>query len=151
MEKLLDTNVSLELAREAYTKQARHMVINPSRIFLQVPEGASVYCMTAHVLGSLSVAVKIARVGPRNASMMIPTTLATLYVYNSQTGELIAEIEAETLTAMRTAASTAVATEKLARTSSSVLGLFGTGKQAQAHVPAILNVRPIETILTYAR
>jgi alanine dehydrogenase len=151
VEKSLDVSTSIELAREAYRLQARGKVLNPSRAWLSVPDGASLYCMPAHILGSRTVAVKIARVASNEPSTSVPSTLATLYVYDSKTGESVAEIEAATLTAKRTAASTAVATDVLARTDSKVLGIFGTGVQAEAHIPAIMHVRKLDNILVYSR
>ncbi len=151
VERSLDVSTSIELAREAYRRQAKGRVVNPSRAWLSVPDGASLYCMPAHVLGSKTVVVKIARVAPNKPGSFLPSTLATLFLYDSRTGEAVAEIEAATLTAKRTAASTAVATDELARANSKVLGVFGTGTQAEAHIPAIMQVRKLDKILVYSR
>lgn len=147
----LDISTSIDLARDAYRLQATNKILNPSRALLNVPGGASLYCMPAHVLGSNAIAVKIARVAPDNAVSSLPSTLATLYLYDSKTGECVAEIDAEALTAKRTAASTAVATDELAREDSTVLGIFGTGRQAEAHIPALMHVRELTRILVYSR
>jgi ornithine cyclodeaminase/alanine dehydrogenase-like protein (mu-crystallin family) len=64
---------------------------------------------------------------------------------------LQAEIPAESLTAIRTAASSAVATDVLARREVEFLGLLGAGRQAEAHVPAIQQVRDISRIVVYSR
>jgi ornithine cyclodeaminase/alanine dehydrogenase-like protein (mu-crystallin family) len=72
-------------------------------------------------------------------------------VYDSQSGVLQAEIPAESLTAIRTAASSAVATDVLARRDVECLGLLGAGRQAEAHVPAIQQVRDISRIVVYSR
>src|SRR5437879_3471778 len=143
----LDISTSIDLARDAYRQQATGKVLNPSRALLNVPGGASLYCMPAHVLGSKAIAVKIARVAPDNVVSSLPSTLATLYLYDSKTGECVAEIDAEALTAKRTAASTAVATDELAREDSKVLGIFGTGRQAEVHIPALMHVRELTKIL----
>ena len=147
----LDISTSIELARDAYRLQGTDKVLNPSRALLNVPGGASLYCMPAHVLGSKAIAVKIARVAPDNVVSSLPSTLATLYLYDSKTGECVAEIDAEALTAKRTAASTAVATDELAREDSRALGIFGTGGQAEAHIPALMHVRELTKILVYSR
>ncbi|TMI38008.1 hypothetical protein E6H23_10865 [Candidatus Bathyarchaeota archaeon] len=91
----LDISTSIDLARDAYRLQATNKILNPSRALLNVPGGASLYCMPAHVLGSNAIAVKIARVAPDNAVSSLPSTLATLYLYDSKTGECVAEIDAE--------------------------------------------------------
>jgi len=77
--------------------------------------------------------------------------MASLYVYDSTTGVELARVEAEELTAIRTAASSAVATDLLAPSSCETLGIIGTGKQAKAQVPALLKVRRFSEILVYSR
>jgi ornithine cyclodeaminase len=72
-------------------------------------------------------------------------------MFDENSGEPVAVIEAGTLTAIRTAAATASATQHLARTDARTLGLFGTGEQAKWHVPALLAVREFESITVWAR
>src|SRR3982074_2100722 len=54
------------------------------------------------------------------------------------------------LTAMRTAAGSAVATRALARPDARSLGVFGTGVQARFHVETIRRVRALERVLVSA-
>jgi ornithine cyclodeaminase/alanine dehydrogenase-like protein (mu-crystallin family) len=77
--------------------------------------------------------------------------MSDVLVYDSQSGALQAEIPGESLTAVRTAASSAVATDVLARKDVECLGLFGAGRQAEAHVPAIQQVREISRVVVYSR
>jgi ornithine cyclodeaminase/alanine dehydrogenase-like protein (mu-crystallin family) len=77
--------------------------------------------------------------------------MSDILVYDSQSGVLLAEVPGESLTAIRTAASSAVATDLLARRHVECLGLFGTGRQAEAHVPAIQQVRDISRVVVYSR
>jgi len=55
------------------------------------------------------------------------------------------------LTAIRTAASSALATDILALKELDTLGVIGTGIQARAHVPAIMEVRNVSRVLVYSR
>jgi ornithine cyclodeaminase/alanine dehydrogenase-like protein (mu-crystallin family) len=77
--------------------------------------------------------------------------MSDILVYDSRSGVLLAEIPGESLTAIRTAASSAVATDVLARRDVKSLGLLGTGRQAEAHVPAIQQVRDISRVVVYSR
>src|SRR6266487_6014894 len=138
---LLSFSKAVELVREAYVRLARGEAANPSRVLLSVPGGASMFFMPGHVYGQGSVAVKVARVNAGNPKVALPTVLLTIYAFDANTGEQIAEVEAEWLTAVRTAASTAVATDALARNNVKVLGVFGSGKEATAHIPALMLVR----------
>ncbi len=142
---------SIRLAREAYVKLAKGKVVSPERAWLATSEGLSVYCMPSYVGGGKTVSVKIARLNPENPTWSLPSVQAIVHVYDSRTGRELARVEAETLTAMRTAASSAVATNLLARRDAAVLGVFGTGKQARAHVRAIKHVRKISRILVHSR
>jgi ornithine cyclodeaminase/alanine dehydrogenase-like protein (mu-crystallin family) len=148
---LLRFSGAVELAREAYVKLANREAVNPERILLTVPGGASMFFMPAHVSGQGTVSIKIARVNSDNSARFLPTVMSDVLVYDSRSGVLLAEIPGETLTAIRTAASSAVATDVLARRDAKSLGLLGTGRQAVAHVPAIQQVRDISRVVVYSR
>jgi ornithine cyclodeaminase/alanine dehydrogenase-like protein (mu-crystallin family) len=107
--------------------------------------------MPAHVNSLETVSVKVVSVNPRNGYLSLPSTSATVHVFNSKTGREVAAIAGNNLTAIRTAASSALATKVLALKDAETLGVIGTGKQALAHVPAILEVRDVSRVLAYSR
>jgi ornithine cyclodeaminase/alanine dehydrogenase-like protein (mu-crystallin family) len=148
---LLPYSKAIELAREAYLRLANGKAVNPDRVWLTVPNGASMFFMPAYVSGQRTVSVKIARLNSKNSAVSLPTVMSDILVYDSQSGVLLAEIPGESLTAIRTAASSAVATDILARRRVECLGLLGTGRQAEAHVPAIQQVRDIPRVVIYSR
>lgn len=74
-----------------------------------------------------------------------------VYVFSAASGVLRAVVEADRLGMMRTAAASAVATRWLARPDAQVLGLFGSGWQAEGHVEAIAAVRPLRRVKVFAR
>ena len=80
-----------------------------------------------------------------------PSVLATTSLYDPADGRLTAVCEATVLTALRTGAASAVATDVLARPGASVLGLVGCGAQAVTQAHAISRVRPLERILAHDR
>jgi len=151
VKRLLPFAKAIELVREAYVRLARGEAANPLRVLLSVPGGASMLFMPGHVYGQGSVAVKVARVNAGNPRVSLPTVLLTIYAYDATTGVQVAEVEGEWLTAVRTAASTAVATDLLARKNVRVLGVFGTGMEATTHIPMLMQVRDFEKILVYSR
>ena len=109
------------------------------------------FFMPGHVYGQGSVAVKVARVNAWNPRVSLPTVLLTIYAYDSTTGVQVAEVQGEWLTAVRTAASTTVATDILASKSVRVLGVFGTGREAVTHIPMLMLVRDFDKVLVYSR
>ncbi len=147
----LTVRKSIQLARQAYVKRERELVLEPLRTWFTIPGGASFYFMPAHVIGLRTVSVKVVSVKPGNGNRSVPSTSATIYVFDSKTGSPLARIEGENLTAIRTAASSALATDILALKEPDTLGIIGTGKQARAHVPAIVEVRNVSRVLVYSR
>lgn len=86
---------------------------------------------------------------PRNQGL--PTVLATTSLYDTVDGRLVSLSEATLLTALRTGAASAIATDVLAIPGASDLGLIGCGAQAVSQVHAISRVRPITKVVGYDR
>jgi ornithine cyclodeaminase/alanine dehydrogenase-like protein (mu-crystallin family) len=72
---------------------------------------------------------------------------ATYELLDPETGISIAHMEADYLTDLRTAATSAVATDLLARTDAQTLGIFGSGRQAAAHLTVLPCVRKFKRFL----
>jgi ornithine cyclodeaminase/alanine dehydrogenase-like protein (mu-crystallin family) len=76
---------------------------------------------------------------------------ATYILLDSATGCSKLVIAANYLTDLRTAATSAVATKFLARPDAHVLGIFGTGRQARAHLRVLRTVRDFQRALVCGR
>lgn len=74
-----------------------------------------------------------------------------VHLYDASSGSLRAVLEADRLGMMRTAAASGVATRCLARPEARVLGMFGTGWQAEGHLEAIAAVRALDRVKVYSR
>jgi ornithine cyclodeaminase len=74
-----------------------------------------------------------------------------VHVFSASTGALRVVLEADLLGMMRTGAASGVATRWLARPDAEVLGLFGSGWQAEGHVEAIAAVRALRRVKVFAR
>jgi ornithine cyclodeaminase len=72
---------------------------------------------------------------------------ASYELLDPATGVVVARIEANYLTDLRTAATSAVATDLLARPDAHTLGVFGSGRQATAHLTALPRVRAFRRFL----
>ncbi|MGH9476473.1 MAG: ornithine cyclodeaminase family protein [Terriglobales bacterium] len=110
----------------------------PARIAVQAPEG-----LLAAMPGAASgmLGAKLVSVFPRNPSRGLPGHQALLALFDAATGTPVAVMDATALTAARTGAVSAVATEQLSRQDARVLAILGTGVQAQAHWEAVRRVR----------
>ncbi len=78
-----------------------------------------------------------------------PSVLATTSIYDTTDGRLLMVCEATVLTALRTGAASAVATDVLSRPDASTLGMIGCGAQAVSQIHAISRVRPIEKVIAF--
>jgi ornithine cyclodeaminase/alanine dehydrogenase-like protein (mu-crystallin family) len=72
-------------------------------------------------------------------------------LFEGATGKLLALVDAEAITLIRTAAASAVATDALASRNASRLAVLGTGHQAEAHIRAIQHVRALTDIFLWGR
>jgi alanine dehydrogenase len=72
-------------------------------------------------------------------------------LYESQTGDLLAMMEADRLGQMRTGAASGVATKYMARADADTVGIYGTGWQAESQLMAVCAVRNIKLIKAYSR
>jgi ornithine cyclodeaminase len=85
------------------------------------------------------------------AAAGIPSHRGMLVLFDSASGAPACLIEAGELTAIRTAAASAAATDALARPEASRLAILGTGEQAWRHIEAIAHVRQLTEILIWGR
>lgn len=72
-------------------------------------------------------------------------------LYSTETGELLAMIEANRLGQLRTGAASAVATKHMARPDAGSVGIIGTGWQARSQILAISRVRPVALVKCHSR
>ncbi len=72
-------------------------------------------------------------------------------LFDGESGEMLAFMQADKLGQMRTGAASGIATKYMARKDASVLGLFGTGWQAETQAAAICAVRPIKEVKVFGR
>jgi ornithine cyclodeaminase len=94
---------------------------------------------------------KVLSVFPKNFEVGRPSHQGVVMLFDPVTGELSCIAEAREITAVRTAAASAVATDALARPNASRLALLGYGEQAGTHLRAIGKVRALETVTVWGR
>jgi ornithine cyclodeaminase/alanine dehydrogenase-like protein (mu-crystallin family) len=95
--------------------------------------------------------VKIVNVTPGNSTRGLPAITASYLVFDEVTGEHRAILDGATLTAMRTAAVSALAAKHLAAADAKTLLVVGSGRVANELPFAFKAVRPIEEVLVWSR
>lgn len=94
---------------------------------------------------------KAVSVFPDNAKYDLNPHQGLVVLIDNRSGRPRAILNGSTVTALRTAAVSAAATDALSRADTKVLGLIGAGRQAFEHALALSLVRPFEKILIYSR
>jgi ornithine cyclodeaminase/alanine dehydrogenase-like protein (mu-crystallin family) len=96
------------------------------------------------------VYIKVVGYHPESGTLHgLPTILSTQSMYSVNDGHMISLMDASFATALRTGATSAVASKVLARPGSSVIGFIGTGAQAVTQLHALSRLFPIEKIYLF--
>ena len=90
--------------------------------------------------------VKLLSLFPGNPAKGFSSHRGAVMVFEPETGAAVAMMEADLLTAKRTAAASGVATRALARPDAARLSIIGYGEQAEHHLDAMLAVRPVARV-----
>lgn len=124
----------------------------PLRSVIHLPDGSgSLYTMPAFVARPAALAVKLITIVHDNEARSLPTHQGIVVVFDPRTGVPSLLLDAARLTAIRTAAVSAVATRALAAESAAVLAVLGTGVQARSHIAALPLVRPVRELRIWGR
>ena len=99
---------------------------------------------------SLSV-VKTVGLSPANSARGLPHIGGIIVVHDGESGLPVAVLDAEHITAVRTAAISLVAARRLARADSRSIGFIGCGVQAASHLDALASELPVERIVAFSR
>jgi ornithine cyclodeaminase len=98
-----------------------------------------------------SMGAKVIAVYPANARRGLSSHMGVIVLFDVREGVPLAMIDASSITGMRTAAATAVATRALSPDDACDLTIIGTGEQAAAHLHAISLVRRLRTVRIWGR
>lgn len=121
----------------------------PPRIAARAPKGM-LAAMPGYLEG-VGLVVKAVSVFAENHGTDIPSHQGLIVVCDEHTGTPVAIMDGASVTALRTAASAAVAADLLARPESSVLAIIGGGVQGHSHLAAFADLRPWSDIRIASR
>ena len=105
--------------------------------------------MPAFLPSANALTTKLVSLFPRNTDR--PTHQAVIVAFDPDNGSPAALMDGEAITAARTAAGSALATDLLARKEAAVLAVIGTGVQARAHLRALARVRAFREVRVAGR
>ncbi len=152
LRRLLPMEQCIDAVKGALTDLANGGGIQPLRPVMWMPERVGALGMMPGHLSSINtLGIKTVTVFPGNAGTEFDSHQGTVMLFDDSNGRLKAIVDASEITAIRTGAASAVATDILARANSSTLAILGSGVQATTHLEAIPLVRPIEKVRIWSR
>ena len=150
--RLLPMAECLDVMARTLAALARGEALLPLRQVLMLPGGQGAFgAMPAHLSSPPAVGIKVITVFPGNHGTAYDSHQGAVLLFETERGRLLAVMDASSITAIRTAAVSGVATRALARADASTLALLGSGVQAATHLEAVALVRPLRRVRVWSR
>lgn len=152
VEALLPMPLAIAAMRSAMMQVSQGRTVLPLRQFMAIPDApGKLAVMPGYLADPPLFGVKTVAKYRHPPGSPHGSHVGVLQLFDATTGLLLAIIEGGRLTAIRTAAASALATDVLARPEASRLAILGTGEQARRHVIALAAVRPITEVRVWGR
>jgi ornithine cyclodeaminase/alanine dehydrogenase-like protein (mu-crystallin family) len=149
--RLLPYDECIPLMREAMIALSRGRTSQLLRAILDLPQGRAFGVMPGAMLDDGVFGAKLVSVYPGNFATGGPSHQGVVALFDAETGAPSAILDAGEITAIRTAAASAAATDALARPNAASLAILGYGEQARRHVEAIGCVRDTARLTVWGR
>ena len=140
---LLNIQTAIEAVEEVLRDQAEGAATNRPRYRVAAP-ASQLHVMSAGDRRLGVYGFKAYTASKKGARFLV-------MLYDSETGDLLAMIEADRLGQMRTGAASGVATKFMAREAADTVGIIGTGWQSESQLMAVCAVRSIKSIKAFSR
>jgi len=149
---LLSMRQCIGLMEDALASLARGEVLLPLRPVLRIPDSQNVFAlMPAYSKSLKAIGTKFISVYPGNHGTEFDSHQGAVILVDGEHGNVLALMDAASITAIRTAAVSAVATKLLARKGATTLAILGSGVQGHSHVDAMLAAHPFERVIVWSR
>lgn len=148
---LLPMERCVDLMAEALAALARDEAVNPLRSGIAVAGGQGVLVLMPAALGRRGAfGAKVLSVFAGNRSIGLESHQGLVVLFEPEHGQPVAVMDASEITAIRTAAVSAVATRALSNERAGDLAIIGSGTQARAHLEAMRAVRAITRVRAWS-
>lgn len=144
----------IDVMDQALRDVAAGRAILPLRTVVRLPDSPNAFAAMPAVLGegqSASIGAKIITVFPGNEATPFDSHIGVVLLFDNVNGQLLAIADASSITAIRTAAVSGVATRALARPDAGDLAILGAGVLAMPHLDAMCAVRTIRRVRVWNR
>jgi thiomorpholine-carboxylate dehydrogenase len=148
--RLLELEPLIAGVRQALIDLSAGRVVQPLRSVMELGSDGGLLFLKPVQAGDV-LATKLITLMPKNAERGLPTLLATIVLMDAGTGATLAVMDGTWITALRTAAASAVAVDCLTPAGPKVVAMLGSGVLARTHALALRAVRPISEIRVWSR
>jgi alanine dehydrogenase len=148
---LLPMRECIDLMATALGALASGDAILPLRQVIALPGGGAFASMPGYLGDPASIGIKVITVFPGNHGTALDSHQGAVLLFEAEHGSLVAIIDASSITAIRTAAVSGLATRLLAPPDASEVAVLGTGVQAERHIEAMTQVRPVKRVRVWSR
>jgi len=139
-----------EAVERAFARLGEGLATTPKSLGFETGRGTFHVKATVHDCGQPFFAAKINGNFPSNsATRGLPTIQGVLVLADGHDGRPLCIMDSASVTAARTAATSAVAVRHLARPDAAVVAIIGCGLQGAAHLEALQALRPFEAVQLY--
>lgn len=141
---------AIELMEPAFVALSSAQAVVPQRVNMPLEPGDCALVMPVYLKGGAHYGVKTVSINQHNPCRGLPRLHAVMTLFDAVNGSVLAAMDGDAITEIRTGAASALATRLLADTCAQTLALFGTGAQAQAQLAGVAAVRSIRRVLIFA-
>ncbi len=150
--KLLPMGECIDVMKRTLEATARGEAVNPLRTALRFPDGSGLLGLMPAYLGSPRCAgIKVVTVMPGNHGTEYDSHQGVVLLFEVENGRPLAMMDGSTITGIRTAAVSGLATRLLAREDATTLAILGSGIQARTHLAAMKAVRGLTAVRVWSR
>jgi ornithine cyclodeaminase len=149
---LLSMEECISVMEKTFRSLASGNCVQPLRPLMWLPDKTGLLGMMPGYAGDIDVmGIKVISVFPKNKNFGYSSHQGVVVLFETKNGRPLCMADADEITAIRTAAASAVATNVLARKNAETLSIIGSGIQAARHIEAMLLVRKIKKITVWSR
>ena len=149
---LLPMQECIDVMESTFLALANGQCLQPLRSIMWLPDKTGLLgMMPGYAAGPDVMGIKLITVFHANKDSGYPSHQGIVALFDAKHGQPLMMFDATEITAIRTAAVSALATRVLSRENSDRLAVIGAGEQAQRHIESILLVRKIKEISIWNR
>jgi len=147
----LTYDVCIPIVREAMIAFSRGETLQLLRQIIPLADGRAFGVMPGAMGPAAPFGGKLISVYPENFAKGKQSHQGLVLLFDPEDGAPVCVVHAGEITAIRTAAASAVATDALARADAHRLAILGYGEQAETHARAIAKVRKLSQVTVWGR